>query len=292
MSKKQVEGQQSLDSFLTPSAPHPQPIWNKLKEQDTPEIELNPKKRMPPSVENQTKKKINREASPNQAEPQSHLFQSEILDMAGKENSENNSIPNELIKPSSEEAEEPLLRKTIDCMKITMQELINQLEEKINQLIGTKERQDQQEDKVIKMKIKQSELYRKCKKIEIENTKLKKRIELLENKMLKVNLIIHGLREEEWEDETSRRERVYHAIAPTVDADDRTERLHTARSIPIRSTTRLGKYKQGKNRPISIQFEKKSHADILYSSKSWLPKGVYVDREYMWCATTLSPLSR
>ena len=52
------------------------------------------------------------------------------------------------------------------------------------------------------------------------------------------------------------------------------------RSIPIRTTTRLGKYKQGKSRPISIQFEKKSHADILYSSKSWLPKGIYVDREY------------
>ena len=26
--------------------------------------------------------------------------------------------------------------------------------------------------------------------------------------------------------------------------------------------------------------KKKTHADILYNSKSWLPKGVYVDREY------------
>ena len=50
--------------------------------------------------------------------------------------------------------------------------------------------------------------------------------------------------------------------------------------ILIRTTTRLGKYKRGKNQPISIQFEKKSHANILYSSKSWLPKGVYVDGEY------------
>ena len=30
----------------------------------------------------------------------------------------------------------------------------------------------------------------------------------------------------------------------------------------------------------SLQFEKKSHANILYNSKSWLPKGVYVDKEY------------
>ena len=117
------------------------------------------------------------------------------------------------------------------------EELINPLEEKINQLIGTKEKQEQQEEEIIKLKLQQSKLYRKCMKTEAENTKLKRRLEILENKMLEANLIIHGLREDEWEDETNRRKRIYHAIAPTVDADDRTERLHTARSIPIRSTT-------------------------------------------------------
>ena len=135
------------------------------------------------------------------------------------------------------EDDEPLPQKTIDCMKVTMQELINPLEEKINQLVGTKEKQEKKEEEIIKLKLQQSELYRTCMKPEAENTKLKRRLEILENKMLEANLIIHGLREDKWEDETSRRERIYHAITPTVDADDRTERLHTARSIPIRSTT-------------------------------------------------------
>ena len=57
-------------------------------------------------------------------------------------------------------------------------------------------------------------------------------------------------------------------------------RLDIARSIPIRSSRRLGKYKTGKNRPISIVFEKKTHVDILFKSKSWFPWGVYIDREY------------
>ena len=91
---------------------------------------------------------------------------------------------------------------------------------------------------------------------------------------------MHGLREEEWELEEDRRERIYHAIACTVDADNRRTRIDIARSIPIRSTKCIGRYKTGKNRPISIVFERKSHADVLYESKSWLPRGVYIDKQY------------
>ena len=98
--------------------------------------------------------------------------------------------------------------------------------------------------------------------------------------MLEGNIIMHGLREEEWELDSNRRERIYHAIASTVDAEDRRARLDIARSIPIRSSRRLGKYKTGKNQPILIAFEKKAHADILFESKSWLPCRVYKDREY------------
>ena len=74
--------------------------------------------------------------------------------------------------------------------------------------------------------------------------------------------------------------RIYHAISSTFDADDRRAQLDIARSIPIHTFKRLGKYKAGKNHPISITFEKKSHADVLFESKSWLPYGVYIDQKY------------
>ena len=165
-------------------------------------------------------------------------------------------------------------------MKVAVQELINPIEDKINKLLALQQKQETQEVELNELKAKQSELYRRCLKSEIETNKLKKRIECLESKLLESNLIIHGIREEEWEVEENRRERLYQAISFTVDAPDKRERMDIARSIPIRTTKRLGRYRLGRNRPISVSFEKKSHADVLYESKSWLPKGVYIDREY------------
>ena len=80
--------------------------------------------------------------------------------------------------------EDELPRKTILCMKKAMQEMITPLEKKINQLLDTKEKQEVQEEEIGKLKIRQSELYRRCLKAENENSKLKERIERLENTML------------------------------------------------------------------------------------------------------------
>ena len=76
MSIKQIEGQQSLHCFLTPSvAKHTE---------NTSDNEVNPEKRTPPSL-GQSQKKINTEASPNHIEPQVSLFSKETEDMSRKE---------------------------------------------------------------------------------------------------------------------------------------------------------------------------------------------------------------
>ena len=152
---------------------------------------------------------------------------------------------------------EELPRKMILCMKQAMQELITPIEDKLK-LLDTKQIQEQQALEIADLKNNQSELYRRCLKFKIENDKLKRRIEELESTMLEGNLIMHGLKEDEWEPEDNRRERIYHAISSMVDAEDCHARLDIARSIPIRTTKRIGKYKAGKDRPISISFEKKS----------------------------------
>ena len=185
---------------------------------------------------------------------------------------------------SSQPAEDQLPRETIECMKIAMQELIDQkldpIEHKINQLLDTKKLQVEQQTELNKMKTAQSELYRKCLKIENENNKLKARLERLECKMLDGNVILHGLREDVWELEENRKEKVYKAISATVDEENETERMNIARGLTIRKTTRIGKYRVGKNRPVSIMFEKKSHADVLFENRSWLPRGMFLNREY------------
>ena len=113
-------------------------------------------------------KRIIRETNPEQSELQTPLFSEDSEDLSGKEMEDTNTLVKEV--------NEPLPRKTIECMKVAMQELINPLEEKINQLIGTKEKQEKQEEVIINLKLQQSELYRKCMKTETENTKLKKRL--------------------------------------------------------------------------------------------------------------------
>ena len=112
-------------------------------------------------------------------------------------------------------------------MKQAVSELITPIEEKINLLLEEKEnqkrKQEKQEGEIGYLKAKQSELYRKCLRIETENYKLKTRIEKLEGKLLDSNLIMHGLREDEWELEEDRKERIYRAISHTVNVDDRRE---------------------------------------------------------------------
>ena len=132
--------------------------------------------------------------------------------------------------------------ETNDCMKEAMRELTDPIEAKINILLVTKEKQEQQEREIEKIKSNQSKLYRKCIKIERDNKKLKRRVEVLEEKMLESNLIMHGICEDAWEVSETRREKIYKMIAHTIDQDDPDNRMATARSIPIRTSCRLGRY--------------------------------------------------
>ena len=90
--------------------------------------------------------------------------------------------------------------------------------------------------------------------------------------MLANNIIMHGVCEDVWELDDNRIEKVDKAIACTIDEDYSRKRMKIARSIPIRTTKRIGKYRARSNLPISISFEKKIHADTLFGSKSHLPK--------------------
>ena len=165
-------------------------------------------------------------------------------------------------------------------MKEAIRELIDPIEAKLNQLLDMKEKQERQEIEIEQLHTTQSELYKRCMRIEHDNKKLRSRIERLEEKLLESNLIMHGVKEDPWEDTETRKDKVYRMIAHTIDQEDLHDRLNTARGIPIRSATRLGCYRVGRNRPVSICFEKKDHADVLFKSKSWLPKGIFVNKEY------------
>ena len=99
-----------------------------------------------------------------------------------------------------------LPRETMDCMKAAMkelidpvedklnrrmQELIEPIEDKINKLLENRiTDKKEQETELNLIKVKQSELYKKCLKIENEQNQIKSRLTKLEDKMLENNLII------------------------------------------------------------------------------------------------------
>ena len=162
----------------------------------------------------------------------------------------------------------------------TLNELIMPLKEDIKTLLDEKKDEKSCQQIVEEVHEDHLNLMKRCKKMENENKELRSRLNKLENKMLGNNIIMHGVREETWELDENRKEKVYKAIAPTVDEKDRRKQHQIARSIPIHSTKRIGRYRTGFSRPISICFKKKSHAETLLHSTSYLPEGIYVDKEY------------
>ena len=113
-----------------------------------------------------------------------------------------------------------------------------------------------------------------------ENNELKKRIVKIENTLLDNNVIVHGIRENPWELEVNRMEKVINAISRTIDDDDPDEQLATARKMRIKSAKRVGMYSAKCNCPISVCFERYCDAEYILWNKKYLPKGIFADKEY------------
>ena len=254
-------------------------------------IVKEPKKRTPPSHEKPDAKKASMiiVTSPDiTSNPGRKLeLNEQITDMEEEieeeQNEEEDPAKNtentEINKVSMRAMLEQLLLKQ-STQEDRLEDLIRPLRDSINTLIAAQQTNKDQEVEITEIKKKHDILQQRVHQVKDENRQLKTRVIKLENRMLESNLIIHGLREDNWELEENRRERIYQAISSTVDEKKYSDRITTARNIAIRSTKRLGKYRGGKGRLVSICFEKKSHADTLYNNRSFLPEGVFVDREY------------
>ena len=124
-------------------------------------------------------------------------------------------------------------------------------------------------------------LKNKVNKIEGENKQIKQRLTNIECKSLQHNLLFRGVPEEQWEKETTTRHKVYVELINLISAEDTPEaKLKMAKKLEIRSCKRLGRYSQGKSRPISAEFVRKDDVDYILSNKTNLRGGVYADKEY------------
>ena len=124
--------------------------------------------------------------------------------------------------------------------------------------------------------------------MEGEQKKLQSKLYQIENRSLQNCIIIKGIKEDDWEKESTSKEKIYKELALIVSTDrtfkDKTEekkqRLKIAKRLEIRNCKRLGKYNKERPRPLSVELLRKEDMEYILSNKPKLRKGIYIDREY------------
>ena len=124
----------------------------------------------------------------------------------------------------------------------------------------------------------------KVKKIESEQSKLKRKIQDLENRVLCNNLVLKGVPDTKWEEERETLQKVYHELCNAVEEKENTTKLETIQKIGIRKCRRLGRHNPDSKhpRPISIEFVHRHDVLNLLENKKKLNKGIYLDKEYSY----------
>ena len=109
---------------------------------------------------------------------------------------------------------------------------------------------------------------------------LKDKMNAVENRALKNNLIFHGIPDSENEYLNQLMDRLQRNFADTIDIYDDEIRLQRARAIQIARCKRLGPYQENRTRPIRVEFMYKWDADELFKNWFYLGKGDYINQEY------------
>ena len=181
------------------------------------------------------------------------------------------------------------MRKMMEeSMKDTMKEMIdNSLKGAIDSMNAASKRMEEcstgMMNKTVEINALVEEnikLNMKVSKLETEQIKLSKKIKQMEERSLDSNLIIRGIPETKWEKEYEIKALMYNELSKTIVAKNENERQEIVRKIGIRQCKRLGKYTEGQNRPLSVEFLLKEDAVYLLENRTNLRKGIYIDREY------------
>ena len=122
----------------------------------------------------------------------------------------------------------------------------------------------------------------KVKHIETEQSKLKRKIQDLESRVLSNNLVLKGVPDVKWEEERITLQKVYQELSNVIDVKENEDKIVAAQEIGIRRCKRMGRYNEENPRPRPISLELVHRQDVLYllENKKRLNKGIYLDKEY------------
>ena len=150
----------------------------------------------------------------------------------------------------------------------------------IKKLLENEELIRKQQDTITELKKENQELNIKYNRLEQKHHRLQNRVVNIENELFSSNLIFNGIPEGENEEGRERYKLIIEAIANMINAQTREEQLQAARWIPIKKSSRLGKYNSRRGRPIVVHFVYHEDCEYLLANRSYLPNGVFLDRQY------------
>ena len=145
------------------------------------------------------------------------------------------------------------------------------------------EKQEFTETLATKVKIKTTninQLLEENRRLQHENNTLRERLSKIEMTQLDNNIIVNGMPEQPWEPYEVTKERITEVIASSMGSKDDPGIKEEAKKVEIACCSRLGTYKLGKPRPISVTFKQKDDKERLMLAKKNLPPGIYVNHKH------------
>ena len=221
-------------------------------------LERNPtsmKKRDPPTPPeiNQLSKRLNMDPDKELIEEEETVTgDNNLVDSVPSNNNEPAPKPKKIIVS-------PELLELREMLKEDMKEmLIKPLEIKMTALEESHVKLEEKGELINKIKKENIQLRKDCEAIMVENSQLKHRIDMIENKLMSSNVILHGISDQHWEPSAVTREKALSALSHVANGKTLKEKLDVVRKIGFRDIRRLGEYREHRNRPILLEFEKKS----------------------------------
>ena len=175
----------------------------------------------------------------------------------------------------------PELKKIDLLIKRNLQLQLQPINNSINSLLETAKTTATHQMEINTLKKENIFLKHKCQKLEKEQKNIKERLDKMENVQLDNNLILHGIPEPTaWEYPETRYAKVIENLASTMNGQTDAEQRDMARNLSIQKTKCIGKFNMERSRPISITFSKYEDVEYLLTYERYLPKGIYLDKEY------------
>ena len=127
-----------------------------------------------------------------------------------------------------------------DNLTKSMKNMISALETSLNSLVSNQQEWEQQRKDVKHLLEEKIELKNRICAAEERNENLETRVKKLEDRLKECNLIIHGIKETNWEPDSTRHELVIKEIAETVTTESNEKKMEIARKIPDHHDCSLG----------------------------------------------------